>query len=222
VKTKGLALLALVALVAGGSQHAVAQSPAQAATPDKFEAGKSYEVLSSPQPTGAAPGKVEVAEVFMYGCPHCFAFEPHIQAWLKKKADYVTFVRIPAPWNPTATLHARAFYTAEMLGKSGVIDEPFFNAFHNEHNYLDTADKLADFFAKFGVDRETLKNTFNSFGVDAKISRANDLITRYKVTGTPAIVVNGKYLTNGQMSGSYENWFAIIDELAAKEHAAAH
>jgi protein dithiol oxidoreductase (disulfide-forming) len=109
-----------------------------------------------------------------------------------------------------------------MPGKGGVIDEPFFNAFHNEHNYLDTADKLADFFAKFGVDREMLKNTFNSFGVDAKVSRANDLITRYKVTGTPAIVVNGKYLTNGQMSGSYENWFAIIDELAAKEHAAAH
>ncbi|HEX5049662.1 MAG TPA: thiol:disulfide interchange protein DsbA/DsbL [Gammaproteobacteria bacterium] len=222
MKINGLSLLAVVALAACGSQYAAAQGTARAAAPDKFEAGKHYQVLPAPQPSGAAPGKVEVAEVFMYGCPHCFAFEPHIQEWLKKKADYVTFVRIPAPWNPAAQLHARAFYTAEMLGKSGVIDEPFFNAFHNEHNYLDTPEKLADFFAQFGVDRDTFQKTFNSFGVDAKVSRANDLITRYKVTGTPAVVVNGKYLTNGQMSGSYENWFAIIDELAAKEHAAAH
>ena len=72
------------------------------------------------------------------------------------------------------------------------------------------------------MDRDTFQKTFNSFGVDAKISRANDLVKRYQVTGTPAIVVNGKYLTNGQMAGSYDTWFAIIDELAAKEHAAAH
>ena len=148
---KGLSLLAVVALAAGGTHYAAAQGQAQAATPDKFEAGKHYQVLAKPQPTSAEPGKVEVAEVFMYGCPHCFAFEPHIQQWLKKKADYVSFVRVPAPWNAMAVLHARAFYTAEMLGKSGVIDEPFFKAFHEEHNYLDTEEKLADFFAKFGV-----------------------------------------------------------------------
>jgi len=213
-------LLAVVALAAGGSQSAAAQAQA-AATPTKFEAGKHYEVIiPALPPTGAAPGKVEVAEVFMYGCPHCFAFEPHVQEWLKTKPDYVSFIRIPAPWNQIAVLHARAFYTAEMLGKSGVIDEPFFKTFHADGNYLDTEDKLADFFAKLGVDRDTFQKTFHSFGVDAKVSRANDLVTRYKVKGTPAIVVNGKYLTNGQMSGSFDTWFAIIDELAAKEHAA--
>ncbi|HET7130825.1 MAG TPA: thiol:disulfide interchange protein DsbA/DsbL [Gammaproteobacteria bacterium] len=217
---KGLSLLAVVALAAGGSQYAAAQGQAQAATPPKFEAGTHYQVLAKPQPTSVEPGKVEVAEVFMYGCPHCYAFEPHIQQWLKKKADYVTFVRVPAPWNAMAVLHARAFYTAEMLGKSEVIDEPFFKAFHEEHNYLDTEPKLAEFFAKFGVDQATFDKTFHSFGVDAKLSRAKDLVGRYEVTGTPAIVVNGKYLTNGAMAGSYDTWFAIIDELAAKEHAA--
>src|SRR4029079_8973045 len=113
----------------GSSQYAAAQAKAQAATPDKFEAGKPYPLSPAPQPSSAAPGKVEVAEVFMYGCPHCFAFEPYIQEWLQKKADYITFVPIHDPWTPTATLHARAFYAAEMLGKGGVIDEPFFNAF---------------------------------------------------------------------------------------------
>ena len=221
MKTKALSLLAVVALAAGGSHYAAAQGQAQAATPAKFEAGKHYEVLPAPQPTSVPAGKVEVAEVFMYGCPHCFAFEPYIQKWLATKPDYVSFVRVPAPWNPMAVLHARAFYTAEMLGKSAVIDEPFFKAFHEESNYLDTEDKLADLFAKLGVDRDTFQKTFHSFGVDAKLSRANELVTRYKVTGTPAVVVNGKYLTNGAMSGSYDNWFAIIDELAAKEHAAA-
>jgi protein dithiol oxidoreductase (disulfide-forming) len=220
VKTRGLSLLAVLALAAG-SQFASAQAQAQAAAaPDKFEAGKHYQVLPAPQPTGADPGKVEVAEVFMYSCPHCFAFEPHIQKWLATKPDYVSFIRIPAPWNQVAVLHARAFYAAEMLGKSGVIDEPFFKAFHEQNNYLDTEDELADFFAELGVDRDAFRQTFHSFGVDAKVSRANNLVTRYKVTGTPAIVVNGKYLTNGQMSGSYDTWFAIIDELAAKEHGA--
>jgi thiol:disulfide interchange protein DsbA len=214
-------LLAVLALAAGGSQFASAQAQAQAAAaPGKFEAGTHYQVLAAPPTTAAEPGKVEVAEVFMYGCPHCFAFEPHIQKWLATKPDYVSFIRIPAPWNQVAVLHARAFYTAEMLGKSGVIDEPFFKAFHEQGNQLDTEEKLADFFAKLGVDRDAFRQTFHSFGVDAKVSRANDLITRYKVSGTPAIVVNGKYMTNGQMSGSYETWFAIIDELAAKEHAA--
>src|ERR1044071_9047829 len=122
---KGLSLLAVVVLAAGGPQLAAAQGQAQAATPDKFEAGKHYQVISGAQPLTNTPGKVEVAEVFMYGCPHCFAFEPHIQTWLKKKPDYIAFVRIPARWTAAAVLHARPFYTAEMLGRRGVIEEPF-------------------------------------------------------------------------------------------------
>jgi protein dithiol oxidoreductase (disulfide-forming) len=163
---------------------------------------------------------VEVAEIFMFGCPHCAAFEPLLQSWLKKAPSYVSFVRVPAVWNPIAELHARAYYTAEALGKTAEIDGPFFNEIHVKHNMLDSIDKLAAFFAQFGVDEKTFRAKFTSFEIDAKVSRATDLVKRYKVPGTPAIVIDGKYLTNGTMAGTYEMWFEIIDDLAAQEHAA--
>jgi thiol:disulfide interchange protein DsbA len=188
----------------------------------KFEAGTHYQLLTPAQPTvGNTAGKVEVAEVFMFGCPHCAAFEPHLQSWLKTAPAYVSFVRVPAVWNAIAELHARAYYTAEALGKTAEIEGPFFTEIHSKHNMLDSEDKLATFFAQFGVDEKKFRNTFESFEIDAKVSRADDLVKRYKVPGTPAVVVAGKYLTNGAMAGAYDTWFAIIDELAAKEHAGA-
>jgi thiol:disulfide interchange protein DsbA len=157
----------------------------------------------------------------MFGCPGCFAFEPHLQDWLKKLPDYVSFVRIPAPWNPTATLHARAYYTAEELGKTREIAGPLFDEFHVKRNSLDSEEKLAAFFQPFGVEEATFRKTFESFAVGAKSNRAEDLIKRYHVTSTPTVVVNGKYLTTGSMAGTYDAWFAIIDDLVAQERAAA-
>ncbi len=214
------ALLAVVLTTLAAAAPAAAQSNAAAAT--KLVDGKDYESVALPQTaTTVAPGQVEVAEVFMFSCPHCFTFESHLDEWLATKPDYVKFVRIPAQWNRMAQLHARAFYTAELLGKTDEIAEPFFTEFHKNGNYLDTQAKLAAFFARFGVDESTFNNTFTSFGVDTQLARANDLVERYGVQGTPAVVVAGKYLTSGTMAGSYPNWFAIIDELAAAEHAAA-
>jgi protein dithiol oxidoreductase (disulfide-forming) len=161
-----------------------------------------------------------VAEIFMFGCPHCAAFEPLLQKWLKTAPSYVSFVRVPAPWNAVAELHARAYYTAEALGKTADIDGPFFNEIHVKHNMLESEDKLAAFFAQFGVDGKTFHSKFTSFEIDAKVSRAADLVKRYKVPGTPAIVIDGKYLTNGAMAGTYDMWFDIIDDLAAQEHGA--
>ena len=214
---------ALPALVlVGAAAFAVSQLNAQSApAAPPFEAGKHYTVLSPAQPTSTDAGKVEVAEVFMFGCGGCFNFEPHIQRWLGKKADYVNFVRIPAPWNAAAVLHARAYYTAEALGKVEEIDGDFFNEIHTNRNMLETEAKLAALFAKHGVDEATFKNTFNSFAVNAKLKRAEDLVQRYRVESTPTVIVNGKYLTQGRQAGSYEAWFAIIDDLAAREHAGA-
>ena len=196
-----------------------ASSAASAPTPSKFVAGSQYEVLTPAQPTVSDNhGKVEVAEIFQFSCPHCANFEPLLQNWLKTAPSYVSFVRIPAPWSAIAELHARAYYTAEALGKTGEIDGPFFNEIHVKHNLLDTEEKLAAFFAQFGVDGKTFHTKFTSFEIDAKVSRAADLVKRYKVPGTPAIVIDGKYLTNGAMAGTYEMWFEIIDDLAAQEH----
>lgn len=220
MKFNVLTILA-VSLAAIGS--AAAQAPAEpGAGTAKFEAGKHYQLLTPAQPTSSDSGKVEVAEVFMFGCPGCFGFEPHLQAWLAKGLpDYVSFVRIPAPWNAMADLHARAYYTAQALGKTQEIEGPLFNEIHVKHNFVDTEAKLAAFFKQFSVDDTTFRNTFGSFAVDAKVGRAEDLVKRYKVPSTPSVVVNGRYLTNGSMAGSYEAWFAVIDELIAKERAAA-
>jgi thiol:disulfide interchange protein DsbA len=214
---KSETLQTLVLLATCGAWQVDAQT---AATPP-FEAGKHYTVLSPAQPTSTDKGKVEVAEVFMFGCGGCFSFEPHLQRWLERKADYINFVRIPAPWNPTAIVHARAYYTAEELGKAGAIEDAFFDEFHRNRNLLDTEAKLAAFFAQHGVDEATFKRAFDSFAVNAKLTRAEELVTRYRVESTPTVIVNGKYSTGGRMAGTYEAWFAIIDELAAREHAAA-
>ncbi len=160
---------------------------------------------------------IEVAEVFMYSCPHCFTFEPYIERWNQGKADYVNFVRIPAAWNAVAEVHARAFYTAEVLGKLEEMHAPFFREFHINRNYLDTESKLVDFFARFGVDEDTFSSTFDSFAVHTRLQRSKDLITRYGVSETPSVVVNGKYLTRGSLAQSYQNWFDIIDELTVAE-----
>lgn len=212
---------ALTLVLVGVAALTTAQAQQRAPAAPPFEAGKHYTVLSPAQPTSTDPGKVEVAEIFMFGCPGCNAFEPRIQEWLGRKADYVNFVRIPAPWNAAAIIHARAYYAAEALGKAREMDADFFNEIHVNRNMLETEAKLAALFAKHGVDEATFKTTLNSFAVNAKVKQAESLIERYKVTSTPSVIVNGKYATAGSMAGSYEAWFAIIDDLAAREHAAA-
>ena len=218
---RSTALRALV--VIGAAALGAAEIAAQQAATQRFEAGKHYALLTPAQPTSTDPGKVEVAEIFMFGCPGCYGFEPYIEAWLKQKPDYINFVRIPAQWSshPESPLHARAYYTAEALGKLGEIERPFFDEVHMKGNLLDSEEKLATFFAAHGVDAAKFKSTFNSFAVNAKLKRADELVQRYRVQSTPSVVVNGKYLTVGRMAGSVEAWFAIIEDLAAREHAAA-
>ena len=199
------------------------QAEREAALSDRqFQEGQHYSRLTPVQPTVETEGNmIEVVEVFQYSCPACNNFEPYINAWLETKADYVNFVRVPAPWNQLSELHARAYYTAEALGIVGETHDAFFNELHRNRNYLQTEAELADFYGDFGVDEDTFLSTFNSFAVHTKLQRADDLIQRYRVSGTPGIVINGKYTASGSQAQSYENWFAIIDELAAVEYASA-
>ena len=199
------------------------QAEREAALNDRrFQEGQHYTRLAPVQPTVETEGNmIEVVEVFQYSCPACNNFEPYINAWLGTKAGYVNFVRVPAPWNQLSELHARAYYTAEALGIVEETHDAFFNEFHRNRNYLQSEAELADFYSNFGVDEDTFMSTFNSFAVHTKLQRADDLIQRYRVNGTPGIVVHGKYSVSGSQAGSYETWFAIIDELAAVEYASA-
>jgi len=177
-----------------------------------------YERLSPTQPTSSSPDKIEVAEVFWYGCPHCYAFEPYLERWSSQKPEDVSFVRVPALWNPLLLLHARAFYTASALGKLDEMHSAFFTEIHENGNPLDTREALAEFFARFGVDRAEFEQTFDSYDqVQTELQRADRLNRSYGITGVPTIVVNGKYKTNATLAGSYEALIELIDELVASE-----
>jgi thiol:disulfide interchange protein DsbA len=182
-----------------------------------YRDGVHFQRLSPTQPTSSGPDQVEVAEFFMYSCIHCYNFEPYIQQWLPTKADYVNFVRVPTVWNELVRLHAQAFYAAEALGKGEEMHTPFFRSMHVDGNYLQTEPEIASFFARFGVDREEFESAFESFSVHAKVQRADELARRYRVSSTPTVVVNGKYVTNASMAGGYDQLLDLIDTLAAAE-----
>jgi len=201
------------------STAAAANNTAPPPTTGRFQLGTNYTRLSPTQPTSSSPDQVEVAEVFWYGCPHCYALDPFISSWLKRKPEYVSFVRVPGVGQALWKLHARAFYTAEALGKGAEMHDALFREIHQNGNLLDTEDKLRDFFGKFNVSAADFKSMFDSFSVHTKLQRAEELNRRYRVTGVPAVVVNGKYFTDVGMAGGHEQLIELIDELAAAEHA---
>jgi thiol:disulfide interchange protein DsbA len=197
----------------------ISDESAGAANTGRFRIGVDYQRLSPTQPTSSNPDQVEVAEVFWYGCPHCYHFDPLLEAWRAKKPDYVNFIRIPAVWNPLLKLHARAFYTAEALGKGAEMHSEFFREIHERGNALDSEGKLQEFFGRFGVDATAFKTTFDSFAVQAKLQRADELNRRYRISGVPTLIINGKYTTEGGQTSSYEELLELATELAASEHA---
>jgi thiol:disulfide interchange protein DsbA len=204
------------------THDAAAQSASGPVSAAGFVAGQNYKVLSPAQPTSSSADQVEVAEFFMYSCPHCYHFEPYVQDWLKTKPDYVNFIRIPTVWNDLVKLHAEAFYSAQALGKGEEMHEPFFEEMHERNNYLQSMDSVAEFFGRFGVDRETVAKTMDSFSVHTKVQRADELARRYRVDSTPSIVVNGKYLTNATMAGGFDRLIDLVNALTAEEEMAGH
>jgi thiol:disulfide interchange protein DsbA len=204
----------ILAILAIFSAHA-----ALAQTAGEFVAGTHYNRLTPTQPTSSGPQQVEVAEVFWYGCPHCFNFDPYLNSWEQSNADYINFVRIPAVWNPLVRFHAQAFYTAQVLDKGEAMHLSFFQEIHQNQNYLDSPEKLATFFANFGVSRNEFETAFNSREVNERLQRAEELSGRYQIDSVPTVIINGKYTSNASMTGSYDRLIELIDVLAASERA---
>lgn len=206
------------ATLAPEAEQATGEQEEAAPTSARFELGRHYQRLSPTQPTSTGPEQVEVAEIFWYGCPHCYELEPLIARWAAEQPDAVSFVRIPAVWNPVLRLHARAFYTAQALDLGEAMHDAFFTEIHENRNPLDTREAIAEFFARFDVEREDFERTFDSYDeVHSQMQRAEDLNRRYRVTSVPTIVVNGKYTSDAGLAGSYEGLIELIDELVAAE-----
>jgi thiol:disulfide interchange protein DsbA len=211
-----LASLARQAFAAGVMLLAAGTASA-AFTPQQ---GVNYKLLTPAQPTNVAPGKVEVVEVFWYACGHCYLLEPKLEAWNRSgKPANAELVRLPATWNNILKTHARVFYTMELLGKQNLNAE-IWREINLKGNRLDTPAAIETFFTSRGVSKADFQRAFASFAVDSKIMKAEDLNRRYKITGTPTVIVNGKYVTDVGMAGSEDRLFEVINALVAKEKSA--
>lgn len=184
-----------------------------------WKEGTHYKKLTPPVRTATNSG-VEVAEIFWYGCPHCYNFKPLAESWEAKAPDYVNYVRIPAALGRSWEPHARAFYALEAINALDKLHDALFEALAGQHRPLNDGESLADFVAEHDVDREEFLDSYNSFGVNARLQQAQAKIRGARVTGTPTMLVNGKYTVSASMAGSLEAMLEVVDYLVEKEHAA--
>ena len=192
-------------------------TPTEQAGQWQFTEGRHFRSFTASQGTSSAPDKIEVAELFWYGCPHCYNFEPYVSNWKRTLPADVKFVQIPVMWNPTNQIHARAFYTAQALGKLDEIHAAIFREIHINNNPLTTEAALQSFFEAFGVSPEDFTKTFRSFGVNGKLKRATNFTQRYQVRSVPILVVNGKYSTDAPEVGTLQQKLEVANELVERE-----
>ena len=181
-------------------------------------AGEHYRVLDNPVRTASDNG-VEVAEVFWYGCPHCYNFEPLAEAWEAEAPDYINYVKLPAALGRSWEPHAYAFYALEAMGELDKVHDALFDALAGERRPLNTPEALADFVAGYGVNAEKFLENYNSFGVRARVQQAQAKIRGARITGTPTMLVDGKYVVSASMAGSHENTLKVVEYLAEKERS---
>lgn len=183
---------------------------------EPFIAGEHYVVLDKPVATRDS-GKIEVVELFSYGCPHCYEFESQIKEWSRRQAGDVDFWFFPAVWNEPMKLHARAFYAARELNVAEKIHLPLFNALVIEQKKIGNENELADFFAQQGVDKKTFTEAYKSSVVETQVREAEARVRRYQPAGVPEIIVNGKYRIDRMRAGGQKEMLAVADYLINKE-----
>jgi protein dithiol oxidoreductase (disulfide-forming) len=205
---------------------------ANAATPLNgtavWQEGVNYARLVPAQPTDAPPGQIEVLEFFWYGCPHCYALEPTIEAWDKAKPAYVTLTRVPVLWNEGDRSLARLYYTVQSLGKIGEMHAAIFKEIHVNNDPLigsdpgntAEAERIQIVFAqRFGITDQAFRGKFeHDMGVDTAMQHADQLIQRYRVSSVPDFVVNGKFIADVASAGSPEKLISLLNDLIAAEH----
>lgn len=187
----------------------LALSPAHAAP---------FDTLDPIQPSDT-PGKVEVLEFFAYTCPHCAKIEPLVVKWRKTLPDTVVFKGVPVAFNASMKDLQKLYYALEAVGRLDLHDAVF-KAIHEENKDLFTADKIIDWVAAQGVDRKAFTDAFNSFGVQTKTTRADELAKAYKIDGTPSFAIGGQYVTSPSHTGSYQGAIDEADKLVKQVLAA--
>jgi len=196
----------------------VMQSTAQPMMMAKFVAGEHYEVLKKPVKL-AGDDKIEVMEVFWYGCGHCMTFEQLVTHWKKFMADDVEFMRTPAVWRKQMMPHASLWYVAEMFELPAEVHMDIFKLLTQQQT-LNDENKFADIFASYGVGKDEFKKAFKSFGIKGKVNKGVARASKhYRVQGTPEMIVNGKYRVSARMAGSQARMLEVVDYLIEQERA---
>lgn len=209
-KMNSMRLLAAVLLLAGMNITGISSARAE------LVEGRDYTVLSQPQPVNSGKN-IEVLEFFWYGCPHCYALHPHISAWLKRMPKDVSFRYVPAIFRVNWTPGAKTFYALEALGERDRLHDKVYDAIHIGKVDLTNDDVLFDWVAKQGIDRQKFIGAYNSFSVqNQQVPQSVRMSKEYRLSGVPALVVDGRYLTSGRMGGTPEDTIRILDELIEK------
>ncbi|MCB5161230.1 thiol:disulfide interchange protein DsbA/DsbL [Marinomonas algarum] len=181
-----------------------------------YSDGNGYTTIKTPVRTND-PSKVEVTEIFWYGCSHCFTLEPITQAWKKNLPEDVDFNYLPAVFGRNWLAHAKAFHVADLLGIADKVHTPLFNAIHIERRNLNSEDTLANFFVDYGVSESEFRKQYNSFAVNSRLSQADAKIRAYGARGVPGLIVNGKYLVSAETAKGNNNIYKVVDFLIEKE-----
>lgn len=179
----------------------------------KMEEGTDYLALPKVVPVDAPKGKIEVIEFFWYNCPHCNAFEPTLDAWVKRAPKDVAFRRIPVAFAESFVPQQRLFYALEALNKVDELHKKVFTAIHVEKQDLKTQDKIVAWVEKQGVDKAKFLELYNSFSVSTKARKASQLQDAYRVSGVPALGVAGRFYVDGELAHGVEKALPIVDYL---------
>ena len=184
----------------------------------QFDDGIEYETLKTPVKT-SNPDKVVVTEMFWYGCPHCFRFEPYVDKWIETAPQGVELEQVPSVLNSSWMVHARAFFALEMMGETEKVHKKLFSAIHLKNKRLNSIDTIAAFVKAQGVDEKTFREHYHSFPVDTMVRKSKQKERKYGHRGVPAIIINGKYRTSASQAGSNARMIQVMDYLVKKELA---
>ena len=158
--------------------------------------GRDYQELNPAQPTHTGE-KLEVLEFFFYGCTHCYHLHPQISAWEKKMPKDVELQYVPVIFRDSWEAMARTFYVLESMGQQRRLHDELFNAWNVNNMVLSEQADVLDFLAPRGIDRAKFSMAYNSFSINSKVSRANQMVRDYGIRGTPTLVVDGRYVITG-------------------------